>query len=383
MADNKIMVTKSSMPEFDEYVEMIRPLWDTHWLTNFGDYYKRLEKELKQYLGVPQISLMVNGHMALELAIQAMGFPEGGEIITTPFTFISTTHAIIRNKLVPVFCDIKLSDYTIDENKIEDLITEKTVAILPVHVYGNICNIHKIQEIADKYNIKVIYDAAHAFAQILDGIGVGNFGDISIFSFHATKIYNTIEGGAVVFKEESFYRKLHDLKNFGIRSETVVAEIGANAKLNEFSAAMGLCNLKAVEKNIYEREKRVRYYIQKLEEIEEIKLCKFDLENTTYSFGYFPILFRQELCVDGIRDKVYDKLRENNIYSRKYFYPITADEACFKNKYKKVALENARYAGNNVLVLPLYPELEYETIDEIVEIITKCIDSETCHIWHS
>ncbi len=383
MADNKIMVTKSSMPEFDEYVEMIRPLWDTHWLTNFGDYYKRLEKELKQYLGVPQISLMVNGHMALELAIQAMGFPEGGEIITTPFTFISTTHAIIRNKLVPVFCDIKLSDYTIDENKIEDLITEKTVAILPVHVYGNICNIHKIQEIADKYNIKVIYDAAHAFAQTLDGIGVGNFGDISIFSFHATKIYNTIEGGAVVFKEESFYRKLHDLKNFGIRSETVVAEIGANAKLNEFSAAMGLCNLKAVEKNIYEREKRVRYYIQKLEEIEEIKLCKFDLENTTYSFGYFPILFRQELCVDGIRDKVYDKLRENNIYSRKYFYPITADEACFKNKYKKVALENARYAGNNVLVLPLYPELEYETIDEIVEIITKCIDSETCHIWHS
>lgn len=264
MADNKIMVTKSSMPEFDEYVEMIRPLWDTHWLTNFGDYYKRLEKELKQYLGVPQISLMVNGHMALELAIQAMGFPEGGEIITTPFTFISTTHAIIRNKLVPVFCDIKLSDYTIDENKIEDLITEKTVAILPVHVYGNICNIHKIQEIADKYNIKVIYDAAHAFAQTLDGIGVGNFGDISIFSFHATKIYNTIEGGAVVFKEESFYRKLHDLKNFGIRSETVVAEIGANAKLNEFSAAMGLCNLKAVEKNIYEREKRVRYYIQKL-----------------------------------------------------------------------------------------------------------------------
>lgn len=372
------MVTKSSMPEFDEYVEMIRPLWDTHWLTNFGDYYKRLEKELKQYLGVPQISLMVNGHMALELAIQAMGFPEGGEIITTPFTFISTTHAIIRNKLVPVFCDIKLSDYTIDENKIEDLITEKTVAILPVHVYGNICNIHKIQEIADKYNIKVIYDAAHAFAQTLDGIGVGNFGDISIFSFHATKIYNTIEGGAVVFKEESFYRKLHDLKNFGIRSETVVAEIGANAKLNEFSAAMGLCNLKAVEKNIYEREKRVRYYIQKLEEIEEIKLCKFDLENTTYSFGYFPILFRQELCADGIRDKVYDKLRENNIYSRKYFYPITADEACFKNKYKKVALENARYAGNNVLVLPLYPELEYETINEIVEIITKCIDSETC-----
>lgn len=370
------MVTRSSMPEFDEYVEMIRPLWDTHWLTNFGDYYKRLERELKQYLGVPQISLMVNGHMALELAIQAMGFPEGGEIITTPFTFISTTHAIIRNKLVPVFCDIKLSDYTIDENKIEDLITEKTVAILPVHVYGNICNVRRIQEIADKYNIKVIYDAAHAFAETLDGIGVGNFGDISIFSFHATKIYHTIEGGAVVFKEESFYKKLHDLKNFGIRSESVVAEIGANAKLNEFSAAMGLCNLKAVEKNIIERKKRVQYYIQKLEGIKQIKLCRFDTENIAYSFGYFPILFRQELCVAGIRDKVYDKLREYNIYSRKYFYPITADEACFKNKYKKVSLKNARYVGNNVLVLPLYPELEYETINQIVEIIEECMDSE-------
>ncbi len=282
MPNKKIMVTRSSMPKFDEYVEMIRPLWDTHWLTNFGSYYKRLEKELKQYLSVPQISLMVNGHMALELAIQAMGFPEGGEVITTPFTFISTTHAIIRNKLVPVFCDIKLSDCTIDENKIEDLITEKTVAVLPVHVYGNICNVRKIQEIADKYNIKVIYDAAHAFAETLDGIGVGNFGDISVFSFHATKIYNTIEGGAVVFKEESFYKKLHDLKNFGIRSESIVAEIGANAKLNEFSAAMGLCNLKSIEKNISARKRLVEYYIQRLEMIKEIKIYRFNKDNIKY-----------------------------------------------------------------------------------------------------
>lgn len=188
--DDRIMVTRSSMPEFEEYVEMIRPLWESHWLTNMGTYHKQLEAELKEYLGVPQLSLMVNGHMALELAIQAMGFPEGAEIITTPFTFISTTHAIIRNKLVPVFCDIKLSDYTIDENKIEELITEKTVAILPVHVYGHICNVEKIQEIADKYNLKVIYDAAHAFGEKKDGVGIGNYGDASIFSFHATKVYN-------------------------------------------------------------------------------------------------------------------------------------------------------------------------------------------------
>lgn len=373
MPNKKIMVTRSSMPKFDEYVEMIRPLWDTHWLTNFGSYYKRLEKELKQYLSVPQISLMVNGHMALELAIQAMGFPEGGEVITTPFTFISTTHAIIRNKLVPVFCDIKLSDCTIDENKIEDLITEKTVAVLPVHVYGNICNVRKIQEIADKYNIKVIYDAAHAFAETLDGIGVGNFGDISVFSFHATKIYNTIEGGAVVFKEESFYKKLHDLKNFGIRSESIVAEIGANAKLNEFSAAMGLCNLKSIEKNISARKRLVEYYIQRLEMIKEIKIYRFNKDNIKYSFGYFPILFCSEVNGADIRNKVYEKLKEHNIYSRKYFYPITADAACFKNKYKKTSLENARYAGDRVLALPLYPELEHEVIDEIISIITECV----------
>lgn len=373
MPDNKIMVTRSSMPEFEEYVEMIRPLWNTHWLTNFGDYYKRLEKELKQYLGVPQISLMVNGHMALELAIQAMGFPEGGEIITTPFTFISTTHAIIRNKLVPVFCDIKLSDFTIDEDKIEDLITEKTVAILPVHVYGNLCNVRKIQEIADKYNIKVIYDAAHAFAETLNGVGIGNFGDISVFSFHATKIYNTIEGGAVVFKEESFYKKLHDLKNFGIRSESIVAEIGANAKLNEFSAAMGICNLKNIEENISARKRRAEYYIHKLEGIKGIKVNRFDTEDIRYSFGYFPILFCAKAGGADMRDKVYEKLREHNIYSRKYFYPITADAACFKNKYKKISLENARYAGDRVLVLPLFPELEYEIIDEIISIITECV----------
>ena len=246
----KILVTRSSMPEFEEYVEMIRPLWDSHWLTNMGTYHKELEKELREYLGVSQLELMVNGHMSLEMTIQAMGFPEGAEVITTPFTFISTTHAIIRNKLQPVFCDIKLSDYTIDEEKIEDLITEKTVAILPVHVYGNICNVEKIQKIADKYNLKVIYDAAHAFGEMVNGVGVGTFGDASIFSFHATKVYNTIEGGAVAFKEEYLYQKLYNLKNFGIRSEEIVSEVGANAKMNEFSAAMGICNLRHLGKNI-------------------------------------------------------------------------------------------------------------------------------------
>lgn len=370
---DKVLVTRSSMPPFEEYVEMIRPLWESHWITNMGTYHKQLETELKKYLGVPQLSLMVNGHMALELTIQAMGFPEGSEIITTPFTFISTTHAIIRNKLVPVFCDIKLSDYTIDEDKIEELITEKTVAILPVHVYGNICNVKKIQEIADKHNLKVIYDAAHAFGEKINNIGIGNFGDASIFSFHATKVYNTIEGGAVTFRDENMYKKLYNLKNFGIRSEEIVAEVGANAKMNEFSAAMGLCNLRHLEQNIYARKARVEYYMEKFGEIQEIKLPDFKRTDIIYSYGYFPILFRTEKCGNRMRNYVYDQLKLQNIFSRKYFYPITADAECFKNKYKKVLLKNARYAGNNILVLPLYPELTYKSLDEIIKIVKMCI----------
>lgn len=371
--NDKVLVTRSSMPPFDEYVEMIRPLWESHWLTNMGTYHKQLESELKKYLEVPQLSLMVNGHMALELAIQAMGFPEGSEIITTPFTFISTTHAIIRNKLVPVFCDIKLSDYTIDEDKIEELITEKTVAILPVHVYGNICNVKKIQDIADKYNLKVIYDAAHAFGEKYKDIGIGNFGDASIFSFHATKVYNTIEGGAVAFHDENMYKKLYNLKNFGIRSEEIVSEVGANAKMNEFSAAMGLCNLKHLSQNISARKDRIEYYIDRLSGIEEIKLPYFKNEEITYTYGYFPILFKSEKCGVEKRNYVYEQLRLQNIFSRKYFYPITADAACFKNKYKKVPLMNARYAGDNILVLPLYPELSYEVLNEITESIKKFV----------
>ena len=262
-----IFVTRSSMPDLDEYIKMISPLWESHCLTNMGEYHNRLEKELKEYLHVPQLSLMVNGHMALELAIQALGFPAGAEIITTPFTFVSTTHAIIRNNLEPVFCDIKMSDYTIDEDKIEGLISKKTVAILPVHVYGNICNVKKIQKIADEYGLKVIYDAAHAFGEKVDGVGVGNFGDISIFSFHATKVFNTIEGGAVTFKDEKIYGKLYELKNFGIHSEEVIAEVGANAKMNEFSAAMGLCNLKHINTDINIRKKLVDYYRERLKDL--------------------------------------------------------------------------------------------------------------------
>lgn len=363
----KITVTKSSMPSYEEFIKKIKPLWESKWLTNMGTYHKELEQRLKDYLEVPYLSLMVNGHMALELTIQAMNLPEESEVITTPFTFISTTHAIVRNRLKPVFCDIKMEDYTIDESKIEELITEKTSAILPVHVYGNICNIEKIQEIADRYGLKVIYDACHAFGETYKGQGIGSFGDASVFSFHATKVYNTIEGGAAAFEDKALYERLYNLKNFGIRSEELVVAVGANAKMNEFSAIMGLCNLPLVAENIAKRKARAEYYVEMLHNCAEIHLPDFAQDQVTYNYGYFPIRFMEP----GLRDRVYEELRKEEIYARKYFYPLTSDAACFKNRYKNLPLANAHKASDNILVLPLYPELEYYEIEKIVECIKR------------
>ena len=366
MNDEKILVTQSSMPPYEEYIEAIKPLWDSHWLTNMGKYHKELEEKLREYLDVPELSLMVNGHMALEMAIQAFNFPEGSEVITTPFTFISTTHAIVRNRLKPVFCDVKISDGTIDETKIEDLITEHTVAIVPVHVYGNVCNIEEIQKIADKYNLKVIYDAAHAFGVRYKGKGIGCYGDASIFSFHATKVFNTIEGGAVTFSDHKLYEKLYNLKNFGIRGEELVAEVGANAKMNEFCAIMGLCNLKHIDTMLEERKKRYEYYMDGLLNVNGIRFFNKNIE-TTNNYAYFPIIIEDEYGLS--RDELYEKLKENNIYSRKYFYPLTSDQACFKNKYKNEELDCARKLAKKILVIPFYAKINKEEMEEILRII--------------
>lgn len=363
-----IFVTRSSMPSYEEYVEAIKPLWDSRWLTNMGIYHKKLEKELTFFLDVPEISLTVNGHMALELVIQSFGFPEGGEVITTPFTFISTTHAIVRNRLSPVFCDIKESDGTMDESKIEALITPKTVAILPVHVYGHICNVEEIQRIADKYSLKVIYDAAHAFGERYDGTGIGNFGDSSIFSFHATKVFNTIEGGAVVCKNHTLYEKLYDLKNFGIRSEELVASIGANAKMNEFSAIMGLLNLKYIDRAIADRKRVYERYEERFSDIKGLERYISD-SRIQRNYGYYPIKVKEDYPIS--RDELYDKLAENGIHARKYFYPLTADQACFKNKYKNDKLEVARKLSDQTLVLPIFEGLMDEQIDKICELVQK------------
>lgn len=364
--EKNIYVTRSTMPSYEEYIQAIKPLWDSHWMTNMGCYHKKLEGSLRDFLKVTELSLMVNGHMALEMAIQMMGFPEGSEVITTPFTFISTTHAIVRNHLKPVFCDIKLSDGTIDEQKIEELITENTVAIIPVHVYGNICNVETIQKIADKYNLKVIYDAAHAFGTQYQEKGIGNYGDASVFSFHATKVFNTIEGGAVSFAEHRYYEKLYNLKNFGIRGEELVTDVGANAKMNEFCAIMGLCNLQHIHEVLEERKKRDQYYRNAISKIKGIRLFE-EQRDVQRNYAYFPIIIEDDYRVS--RDELYDVLKENGIYARKYFYPITADQACFRNKYKKADLANARKLSEQILTIPFYDTLDFEEMDRIINIL--------------
>lgn len=363
----KILVTQSSMPDFDDYINEIKDIWETHWLTNMGSKHKRLQKELKQYLGVENVDLLTNGHMALELSMQALNLT--GEVITTPFTFASTTHAIVRNGLTPVFCDILPDNYTIDPDKIEPLITEKTTAIVPVHVYGNICDVEKIQKIADKYNLKVIYDAAHAFGIKYKGAGIGSFGDVSCFSFHATKVFNTIEGGAVCFKDKSFGDKIRSLKNFGITGPENVSGIGGNAKMNEFCAAMGICNLKNIDTEIAKRKKVAERYRSNLEGVKGIKLnpvCK----DTETNYAYFPVVFDKNIFGKN-RDEIADILAQNNIYSRKYFYPLTSAFECYKGRFNPNDTPIALKISENVLTLPLYADLSPEDVDRICEIIKR------------
>lgn len=365
--DNKILVTRSSMPYYEEYCEEIKDLWDSHWLTNMGIKHKQLQAELEQYLEVPHVVLYTNGHLALENVIAAMNFPEGSEVITTPFTFVSTTHAIVRNGLVPVFCDINDVDYTMDVSKIEELITSKTVAIVPVHVYGNLCDVDAIQEIADRHNLKVIYDAAHAFGVTYNGGGVANFGDASMFSFHATKVFNTIEGGAVTFKKNDLVPVLNDLKNFGIRGTESIVYVGGNAKMNEFQAAMGICNLRYVDEEIAKRKAVVEHYRMRLGGIDGIRLCS-EQEGVKHNYAYFPVVF------DGYkytRNQVHELLKEQDIISRKYFYPLTNDVACYADLSTAGADKTpvAKYIADRVLTLPMYADLAIEDVDRICDLI--------------
>ena len=365
--DNKILVTRSSMPSMEEYIEEIRSIWDSHWLTNMGEKHKALQAELQKYMGVPAVELLTNGHMALELSLQAMNLQ--GEVITTPFTFASTTHAIVRNGLEPVFCDIDPETYTMDVTQIERLITDRTCAILPVHVYGNICNIEEIERIAHKYGLKVLYDAAHTFGETYKGQGIGNFGDASCFSFHATKVFNTIEGGAVCYRDPDMGRRLYELKNFGIHGPEEVDAVGANAKMNEFCAAMGLCNLRHVDEEIAKRRAVVERYREHLEGVDGLRL-NVQQPEVRSNYAYFPVVFDENLF-GASRNEVMDALAQNGIGARKYFYPLTNTFECFHGKYNVDATPVALHVAKRVLTLPLYADLSMEDVDRICKIVLE------------
>lgn len=363
---SSIYVTRASMPSKEEYFEEISDLWDSHILTNMGAKHRKLETVLREYLGVEEISLFCNGHMALELLLQSMELT--GEVITTPFTFASTTHAIVRNGLKPVFCDINGEDYTMDVEKIEPLITEKTSAILPVHVYGNMCDVKAIDEIAKRHHLKVIYDAAHTFGVTYAGKGAASFGDASMLSFHATKVYNTIEGGAVCYKDKQIGEKLYQLKNFGIQSETEVTGVGANAKMNEFQAAMGLCNLRHVDEEIAKRKRIFNRYRERLEGIAGIKLPQEAKAGCKSNYAYFPVIFDEEKCGCS-RDGIYDELQKHQIFPRKYFYPLTNTFSCFQEQFNAEETPVAWQVSGRILCLPIYADLELKTVDKICSIV--------------
>lgn len=364
----KINVTRSSMPCFDEYCGEIRDLWDSVWLTNMGSKLQRLQAELTQYLGAENMDLLTNGHMAIELSLQAMELR--GEVITTPFTFASTTQAIVRSGLIPVFCDIDPVTFTLDVSKIEALITERTSAIVPVHVYGNVCDVEGIDRLAKKHHLKVLYDAAHAFGVRYKGKGIAAYGDAVCFSFHATKVFHTVEGGASCFCDKGFGRRLSMMKNFGLNGPEAAEELGCNAKLDEFRAAMGLCNLRYVDKAIEERRRAAARYQMRLEGIPGIQLRAVQPE-VEDNGGYFPVVF-DETFFGMDRDQVAHALEAQDIVPRKYFYPLTSALACYRGRWDPGQTPVAEKICRQVLCLPLYAGLEDNTVDRVCDIICGC-----------
>lgn len=367
----KIYVTKPFMPPYEEYEKYLKKIWHSQVLTNKGPLSKKFEQSLEKYLQADNVLLTVNGHSALDIAIKSLNL--SGEVITTPFTFASSTHALVLNDLKPVFCDIKESDLTIDEDKIEELITDKTSAILAVHVYGHSCNVKKIEKIAKKHHLKVIYDAAHTFGVNSNGNSILNQGDISICSFHATKLFHTIEGGCIVYQDRELTPLINAYRNFGIYSEEEINYVGGNAKMNEFQAAMGLTNLKYIKKIIQKRKELTLYYRNLLDSIEGIKyFLPEDGNDYQYNYAYLPVLIKKEIL--GIsRDELYEKLKKFNIFSRKYFYPLITDYGCYKNDYGNVNIPVARKIAEEVLCLPLYYSLSLEEIDYIINCIKKIV----------
>lgn len=365
--DVPIYVTQPLLPRLDNYMSMLENVWDSKQLSNNGPMVRRLETELRSFLQVENLSVFSNGTTALQLALQVLDLK--GEVITTPFTFAATTHALYWNNLKPVFCDINEDTYTIDPDKIEALITSETTAILPVHVFGNPCDVRKIQEIADKHDLKVIYDAAHAFGIEIGDKPVGIFGDISMFSLHATKIYHTIEGGALTFNDKALKEQADRLRNFGIAGEDEIVGPGLNGKLNELQAIMGLLLIDLVKEEIEKRKVLTFFYRELLNDIPGIS-CSHDIENVHHNYPYFVIkVDKDEFGID--RDELQRALKDYNIYSRKYFYPLCSHIQCYGQHPSADAdnLPTAERVSCQVLSLPLYVRLQKDDVERICEII--------------
>lgn len=357
----RINVARSSMPPFEEYCEEIRPLWESRWLTNSGEKSLALEAALAAYLDAPEVVLFSNGHLALEAAIRAMGL--AGEVITTPFTFASTTHALVRCGCVPVFADVRESDLTMDPALAERLITPRTTAILPVHVYGNYCDVDALQAVADRHGLPVLYDAAHAFGATLGDRGAAAFGDASMFSFHATKVFHTIEGGAIACHDAALADRLRLERNFGITGPETAVSVGGNAKLNEFQAAMGLCNLRHLQDEIVKRRAVCAAYRQRLSGVPGLRLLP---AGEGCNCAYFPVL------LEGFRfsrDEAFAALARHDIYARKYFYPLTSALACYEGQFDPGRTPVALRASEHVLTLPLYADLSFSDVNRICDIL--------------
>lgn len=363
-----IYVTKPSLPPFDEFMDSLSEIWKSEYITNSGPFHEKLEKELADYLGVEYISVFSNGTLALITALQALNIK--GEVITTPYSFVATTNSLIWNGIRPVFADINNWNCNINVNAIENAITKNTTAIMPVHVYGIPCEVEKIEALACKHNLKVIYDAAHAFGVKKNNKSILKYGDLSILSFHATKVYNTIEGGAIISHSKEMKKKIDNLKNFGIVNESTVVDSGINAKMNEVQAAYGLLNLKYIDQNIQRRKKVHDYYISLLQSVNGLRTLDIK-EVDNYNYGYFPIFLDKNYPIS--RDRLYKILLENNIYSRRYFYPLISDFPIYSSikSANRTNVPNAVKVTESVLCLPMFANLEKTTIKLIADIIKK------------
>ena len=357
------------LPNLDEFNELLKDIWGSKWITNNGSYHKKLEAALAEYLKVPYVSLFTNGTLPLITALQALRI--SGEVITTPYSFVATTHSLWWNGIKPVFVDIDPATGNIDPDRIESAITPKTTAIMPVHVYGKPCNTKRIQEIADNYGLKVIYDAAHAFGVEVDGESILNAGDLSTLSFHATKVYNTIEGGAMVMKDEQTKKRIDYLKNFGFANETTVVGPGINSKMDEIRAAYGLLNLRQVDDAIEKRHQVAIRYREALRDVEGITFWD-DMPGVKHNYSYFPI-FVDAKAFGMSRDELYFKMREQGVLGRRYFYPLISEFTTYRGlpSAAKENLPNAHRMADSVICLPMHHQLSEEDVERILSIIVK------------